>query len=128
MRVRADRQHTGADNALLGENDVLDADAPLLIVVQDVVFACKVTHDLRQLRGLNVLCRLEMIGNQRDLRTVKDGSTRLFKLLDGRRPRHIVCKHHVETARHELPRLDVIQSRMACENLLAHIHAHSLPS
>ena len=88
------------------------------------MFVRKVAHDLRQLGGLDVLCRLEVVGNQRDLRAVKDGASRLFKLLDGRGTRHIVCKHHVKPTDNQLSRLHMVKSRMACENLLAHVHAH----
>lgn len=49
MRVRTDGEHPGAHDPFLRQKDVLDADAPLLVVVQDVVLARKVTHDLRQL-------------------------------------------------------------------------------
>ena len=124
MRVRADREHARPNDAALGQDNVLNPHAPLLVVVQDVMFARKIAHDLRQLGGLDVLRRLKMVGNQRDLRPIKDRASRLFKLLDGRGTRHIVCEHHVELADNQLPRLHMVKPRMACENLLAHVHAH----
>ena len=124
MRVRADREHARPNDAALGQDNVLNPHAPLLVVVQDVMFARKIAHDLRQLGGLDVLRRLKMVGNQRDLRPIKDRTSRLFKLLDGRGTRHIVCEHHVELADNQLPRLHMVKPRMACENLLAHVHAH----
>ena len=128
MRVGADCQHARCDDALLRQDDVLDAHAALLEVIDDLVLARKVTDDLRELCRLNVLGRLEVIRHERDLRVVEDRAANLLKLGDGRRCRDVVGQYHIELAGHELTGFYRIEAGVFREDLLAHSHTHSMPS
>ena len=128
MRVGADCQHARCDDALLRQDDVLDADAALLEVIDDLVLARKVTDDLRELCRLNILGRLEVIRHERNLRVVEDRAANLLKLGDGRRCRDVVGQYHIELAGHELTGFYRIEAGVFREDLLAHSHTHSMPS
>ena len=126
MRVCADRQHARPHEAELRQDDVLDADAALLEVVDDALRLCEIAHDLREACALDVLRRLEMIRHERNLRVVKDLAADLVELRNRRRRRDVVRKHHVELARDELACVHLREAGVPGENLLAHIHAHEI--
>ena len=128
MRIRANRQHARCDDALLRQDDVLDAHAALLEVVDDFVLVRKITDGLRELCRLDVLGRLEVVRHECDLRVVEDRAADLLEFRDGRRCRDVVRKYHIELTGHELTGLHGIEASVFRENLLAHSHTHSMPS
>lgn len=128
MRIRANRQHARCDDALLRQDDVLDAHAALLEIVDDLVLACEIAYDLRELCRLDVLGRLEVVRHERDLRVIEDRTADLLEFRDGRRCRDVVREYHIELTGHELTGLHGIEASVFRENLLAHSHTHSMPS
>ncbi len=128
MGVGADRQHARSDNALLRQDDVLDADAALLEVVDNVVFMRKVAYSLGKFCRFDVLGRLEMVRYKGDFRTVEDRTADFLEFLNGWRCRDIVGKYHIEIADHELSSFDRVETSVFRENLLAHSHTHKYAS
>ena len=76
VAVGADDEVAGADDALLGQERVLDAHAADLVVVRDSLRADEVAHDLGLLGGLDVLVGRVVVGHQRDLGGVPDRARR----------------------------------------------------
>ena len=122
MGVRADHEVAGDDNALLGEERVLDAHASLLEVVRDVVLVGEVAGDLGLLGALDVLIGAVMVGHQADAVAVEDPGADLAHVLDGDGRRDVVGEHEVEVALDKLPGDDLVEARVGGQDLLGHGH------
>ena len=119
MRIATDNQLAGRHQTLFGKHDVLDAAAADVEEILDMLFVCEVFHQLSQARRLGVLCRDEMIGNQRDLAGIKDelGAFDLAHHPDCDGRRKLVGENEVNPGVDNLPRLDTIATRMTRQNL-----------
>ena len=104
---------------------MLDAHASLLEIVDNLMLVRKIANNFRKACALDIFCRLEMIRHERDLLWIEDRPTDFLEFRNRRRRRDIIRQHHIEMARNQLPWMDLRQSCMLCENLLAHIHAHT---
>ncbi len=72
VAVRTDHQIARNHQSLFRKDDVLDPAITEFIVVPDVLFSCKLPHELRLLGRRNILVGNKMVGNQGDLVPVKN--------------------------------------------------------
>ena len=130
MGVGADDEVSRADDALLGQQGMLDAHAALLEVVGDPHLMREVARDLRLLGALDVLVRAVVVGHEENLGPIEDASAKLADRLDRDRCRDVICEHAVEVALDELSWHDTVEAGMRGQDLLCHRHSlwHSLPS
>ena len=125
MAVRADDDLARGDEALLGQQRVLDAHAADLVVVDNLLRLGEVAHLLGHRRALDVLVGDEVIRDQRDLRGVEHlRRAHLDKLVDGDRCGDVVAQHQVELAHQQLAGAAAFNARGAREDFLRHGHAH----
>ncbi len=120
VRIAADDELAGSDQALFGKHDVLDAAAADVEEVLDVLLGRKIFHQLRQLGRLRVLRRNEVIGDERDLPRIEDALRALHAAhhADGDGGGELVRENEVDLSIDDLARLDARQVRVACEDLL----------
>ena len=123
VAVRADDEVARADDALLGEQRMLDAHAAHLVVVGDTLLAREIAHDLGLLGALDVLVGDVVIGDESDLRRIEHLlDADLAELFDGNGGGDVVGQHEVEIAFDQLTRLHFVEPRMGGEDLLRHGH------
>ena len=106
VAVRSDDEVARADDALLGQQRVLNTHAAHLVVVGDALLAREIAHDLGLLGALDVLVRHVVIGHEGDLRGIEHAlDADLAELLDGDGGGDVVGEHEVEIAFDQLTRL-----------------------
>jgi hypothetical protein len=103
---------------------MLDAHPALLKVIDNPVFPGKISYDFGQSRGLDVLGRLEMVGNKDDLIFVKYRAAYSFEFRNGRRRRNIIGHYQIQAAVNQVSRLYGIQPGVFCQDFLCHCHTH----
>ena len=117
----------GGNKPLLGQEGVLDAAAPHLIVVRDVHFACKIPHFFGLRRAFYILIRGEVIRYKHDFfRVVRFGQIQPVELIDGHGSGYIVAQHKVKAAGYKLIRRYGVKPCLAGQQLLRHGHCHSV--
>ena len=129
MAVRADDTLTGCDQALFRKQRMLNAGLSHVIEMQNPVFAGKVSGNLAELGGFNVLTgRVVVQNNGNPLRIENGFESGLLKHADGDRRGNIVSQDQVELCFDQVSGFDFLKTRVGGENLLGHGHAHALAS
>ena len=126
MGISADGQHARAYNALLRQDDVLDAYAANLKIILNLMLPGKLPDSLGKTCRLNILVWRKMIRHQGNLCIIKHRLANLLKLLDGRRSSYIICQHHIQLAENQLTGRYRLQACMSGKNFLGHIHTHNI--
>ena len=125
MAVRADDDLARRDNALFRQERMLDAHAPDLIVMDNVLCAGKLAHLLGERRRLDILVRHEVIRNQRNLFGIKNlRCAHTIELVDRHRSGDVVAQHKVQLAHEQFSRTAAVNTGCPCEDFLRHGHAH----
>ena len=129
MAVRTDDTLTGCDQALFRQKRVLDAGLSHIIEMQNPVFAGKVSGNLAELGGFDVLTGRVVVQNDGNpLRIENCFESGLLKHADGDRCRDVIPKDQVELCFDQVSGFDFLKPRVGCEDLLGHGHAHALAS
>ncbi len=118
VRVAADDQLARCDQTFFGKHDVLDAAAPDVEEVLDVLLDREIFHELRELGRLRVFGRHEVIFDQRDLAGVED-ARRAFHAAhhaDGDGRGELVGQHEVDFRVDDLAGFDAVESGVPREN------------
>ncbi len=121
--VGADDQVAGTDDALFGQQRVLDAHAADLPVVLDPLGAGEVAHPLGLPGALDVLVGGVVVGHEAHPRAVEHlGRAQVLEDPDGDGCGDVVGEGDVEVALHELPGAHLGQAGVGGQNLLRHGH------
>ncbi len=129
VRIAADDQLARCDQTFFGKHDVLDAAAPDVEEVLDLLLDGEIFHELGELGRLRVLGRYEVVFDQRDLAGVED-ARRAFHAAhhaDGDGGGELVGQNEVGLRVNDLARFDAFESGVPRENLFGKCHAHDKP-
>src|SRR5215469_7159654 len=104
MAVAADDRHARTDEAVFRQHDMLDAPAPDLEVMHDVLLFGEIAHHRREGGGRDILIWGEMTRYQRDLLRVPHfgRALDLAKLGDGDSGGKFVGHHEIEVDRNDI--------------------------
>src|SRR5699024_5265138 len=125
VAVRADDAVAGGDDALFGQQGVLDAHLAHVVEVEDVVLVGKLPALLGLGGALDVLVGDEVVQDDGHPLFVEHAvKTGLLELVDGHRGGDVVAQDDVQFGVDELARLDLVEAGMVCKDLLRQSHSH----
>ena len=126
MRIRADRKLSGYNQSLLRNQCMLNAHLANIKIIFESLLGGKIPAHLRAFGRSDILVRHKMVHDKHDLVLIKHHLLlHFFHFTDRDRRRNIISMHQVHLSHDELTCLHLIQSRMLCQNLLAHCHCHT---
>ncbi len=125
VAVGADDDVARRHHAHVGQEHVLDAHAPHLEVVDDLVLAGELAHLLGLARRLDVLVRREVVGHQGDAGRVEDlREPGLLELVDRQRGGDVVGQREVDLRLDDVAGMHLVAPRGASEDLLGDRGTH----
>ena len=125
VAVGADDDVARRHHAAVGQEHVLDAHAPDLEVVDDLVLAGELAHLHGLARGLDVLVGREVVGHEGDAGRVPDlGEPGLVELGDRQRRGDVVGQREVDLRLDDVAGVYLVAPRGACEDLLGDRGTH----
>ena len=112
-------QSPAVDDALLGQQGVLDAHLAHIVEVQDVVLVGEGAALLGLGGALDVLVGDKVVQHDGDVFLVEHAvKAGLFKFVDGHRGGDVVAQHNIQLGVDQLARLDLVQAGVGSQNLL----------
>ena len=129
MRIGAYHQVAGDHQPLLREQHVLDAHAPHLVVVRQLLLAREQAHRAALLCRLDVLVRRKVVGHHHHARRIEhalDAEPR--ELADGDGRRDIVAEHQVDVDLDKLPGAHLFPPCVGGNDLGSECGAHQISS
>ena len=125
MGVGTDDAVAGGDNALLGQQRMLDAHLAHVIKMADAMAAGKFTALLALFCGLDVLVGNEVVQNDGDAVLIKNGvKSGFFKFVDSNRGGNVVAQNDIQLCTDQLAGNHGGEACVGSQDFLSHSHSH----
>ena len=125
MRIRTDYEITCRNESFFGKNRVLNAHIAHVKIIFDFHVSRKFTAHFTLCRRFDILIGSKMIHYHCDLFFIKNfGNPKLFELPYGNGRGYIVSEYQIQIRKNQLTGGNAFKSRVLCQNLLSHCHAH----